>query len=94
MAKVTELLDTIFFVLRHKLEQVSFLHVYHHTLMMVGTWFFLKYFPHDNMIFIGTINSAVHVIMYTYYGLAAVPSMAKHLWWKEYITTIQLVSES
>ena len=38
------------------------------------------------------MNSSVHVIMYTYYGLAAMgPEMQKHLWWKKHITHYQLV---
>jgi len=35
IAKITELLDTVFFVLRKKQRQISFLHLYHHTLMPV-----------------------------------------------------------
>jgi len=39
------------------------------------------------------MNSFVHVLMYTYYGLAGFgPQMQKYLWWKRYLTTIQLVS--
>jgi len=31
--------------------------------------------------------------MYTYYGLAAIgPHMQKYLWWKKYLTKLQLVS--
>lgn len=38
------------------------------------------------------LNCVVHVIMYTYYGLTAMgPSYQKFLWWKKYLTTIQLV---
>ena len=38
------------------------------------------------------LNSIVHVIMYTYYGLTALgPSFQKYLWWKKYLTSIQLV---
>lgn len=44
---------------------------------------------------IGLINSLVHVAMYLYYGLAAFgPSMSKYLWWKRYLTSLQLVSSS
>ena len=36
--------------------------------------------------------SGVHTIMYFYYMCAAFgPSVQKYLWWKKYITTIQLV---
>lgn len=38
------------------------------------------------------LNSAVHVLMYTYYMLSAMgPQMKKYLWWKRYMTIIQLV---
>lgn len=38
------------------------------------------------------LNCVVHVIMYSYYGLTAMgPSYQKYLWWKKYLTTIQLV---
>lgn len=91
LAKISELLDTVFFVLRKKMNQVSFLHVYHHSLMAISTWFALKYNPTDVLIFLGTLNSFVHVIMYGYYGLSAYPSMTKYLWWKKYITSFQLI---
>lgn len=39
------------------------------------------------------LNCTVHVIMYTYYALSALgPAYQKYLWWKKYMTTIQLVS--
>lgn len=38
------------------------------------------------------INATVHVIMYLYYALAAMgPTVSKYLWWKRYLTIIQLV---
>lgn len=38
-------------------------------------------------------NSFVHVIMYTYYLLSAFgPVMHRFLWWKKYLTQIQLVN--
>ena len=38
-------------------------------------------------------NCFVHVMMYAYYGLSAIgPQMRPYLWWKRYITRIQLVS--
>lgn len=39
------------------------------------------------------MNSFIHVIMYTYYGLSGLgPSFQKYLWWKRYLTRLQLVS--
>jgi len=38
-------------------------------------------------------NSFIHIFMYTYYLLAAFgPHMQKYLWWKRYMTKMQLVS--
>jgi len=39
------------------------------------------------------LNCIVHVVMYTYYGICSLgPAYHKYLWWKKYMTTIQLVS--
>lgn len=44
--------------------------------------------------FSNLINNMVHVIMYTYYMVAAMgPEYQKYLWWKKHLTTIQLVSK-
>ncbi|XP_069354763.1 very long chain fatty acid elongase 7-like [Maniola hyperantus] len=91
LAKITELLDTIFFVLKKNGRQVTFLHVYHHSMVVIVTWIALKMDSvYPSATFIGGINALVHAVMYTYYGLSAFPSMAKYLWWKKYITTLQL----
>lgn len=48
-------------------------------------WFISAAFP-------AIVNSFIHVLMYSYYGLAAIgPHMNKYLWWKKYLTMIQLV---
>ncbi|XP_032672912.1 elongation of very long chain fatty acids protein AAEL008004 [Odontomachus brunneus] len=91
LAKLTELLDTVFFVLRKKERQITFLHMYHHTVMPMASWGATKYYPGGHGIFIGIINSFVHIIMYSYYLLAALlPQYQQYLWWKKYITTLQM----
>lgn len=113
----------VFFILRKKNSQLTFLHVYHHATMIFNWWAGVKYVAggqcestptHQEHILthtvcsracdtetlylsiaflIGLINSLVHVVMYLYYGLAAFgPSMSKYLWWKRYLTSLQLVS--
>ncbi|CAH1100724.1 unnamed protein product [Psylliodes chrysocephalus] len=48
ISKLTEFADTLFFVLRKKNSQVTFLHMYHHSLTPVETWFLVKFFPDLN----------------------------------------------
>ncbi len=43
MSKLIEFLDTIFFVLRKKNNQISFLHVYHHATMFPIWWTGIKW---------------------------------------------------
>ena len=39
------------------------------------------------------INCGIHVVMYSYYFLSGLgPQVQKYLWWKKYITVMQLVS--
>ncbi|XP_076277895.1 elongation of very long chain fatty acid james bond protein [Lasioglossum baleicum] len=92
MAKMSELLDTVFFVLRKKQNQITFLHVYHHTMTAVVSWTYVKFLPGEQCALLGLINSFVHVVMYAYYLIAALgPQYKKYLWWKKYITWLQLV---
>uniref|UniRef100_A0A1A9W5Z8 Elongation of very long chain fatty acids protein n=1 Tax=Glossina brevipalpis TaxID=37001 RepID=A0A1A9W5Z8_9MUSC len=92
LAKITELMDTVFFVLRKNERQVTFLHVYHHTVMPLVSYGALKYYPGGHAMFIGWINSFVHVVMYNYYLLSSFgPKMQKYLWWKKYITNLQMI---
>ena len=52
----------------------------------------LIYFP---AFFMGVLNTFVHIIMYSYFGLSALgPSVQKHLWWKKYVTKLQLVRKT
>ena len=44
-SKYIELLDTVFFMLRKKFNQISFLHVYHHSTMLINWWLQIKYVP-------------------------------------------------
>ncbi|XP_030755503.1 elongation of very long chain fatty acids protein 4-like isoform X1 [Sitophilus oryzae] len=90
--KVTDLLDTVFFVLRKKSNQISFLHLWHHCLMVIVTWMAVKYIPGGQLGIVGLVNSFVHIILYSYYFLAALgPSFQKYLWWKKYLTRFQLI---
>ncbi|XP_016106213.1 very long chain fatty acid elongase 2 [Sinocyclocheilus grahami] len=90
-SKLIEFLDTIFIVLRKKNNQISFLHVYHHASMFNIWWCVLNWIPCGQSFFGPTLNSFIHILMYSYYGLSTIPSMHKYLWWKRYLTQAQLV---
>ncbi|XP_033211990.1 elongation of very long chain fatty acids protein AAEL008004-like isoform X2 [Belonocnema kinseyi] len=95
ICKLIELLDTVFFVFRKKHRQISFLHVYHHAMMPVCAWIGVRYVPGGHPTLLGVINSFIHVIMYTYYMLSAFgPDVQKYLWWKKYLTSLQLIQFS
>ncbi|XP_034476626.1 elongation of very long chain fatty acids protein F-like [Drosophila innubila] len=90
--KLLDLLDTVFFVLRKSYKQISFLHVYHHIMMVLVCHLIMRFYGtggHFNSV--GMINSFVHTVMYFYYFLSArYPGVKANLWWKKYITLIQL----
>ncbi|XP_068989567.1 very long chain fatty acid elongase 7-like isoform X1 [Neodiprion pinetum] len=94
LCKLTELLDTVFFVLRKKERQITFLHLYHHASMPLYIWIGVRYYAGvSHLTFMGLLNSFVHIFMYSYYMLAAFgPEMQKSLMaWKKYITIMQIV---
>lgn len=63
--------------------------------MAILSWIAVKYVAGGHSAYLGLLNTAVHAVMYTYYLLAALgPQFKKYLWWKKYITQIQIVSES
>ncbi|TNN69244.1 Elongation of very long chain fatty acids protein 1 [Liparis tanakae] len=90
-SKIIELIDTVFFILRKKHGQVTFLHIFHHSFMPWTWWWGIVYAPGGMGSFHAMVNSTVHIIMYFYYGLSAAgPRFQKFLWWKKYMTAIQL----
>ncbi|XP_012296966.1 very long chain fatty acid elongase 5 isoform X2 [Aotus nancymaae] len=90
-SKLIEFMDTFFFILRKNNHQITVLHVYHHASMLNIWWFVMNWVPCGHSYFGATLNSFIHVLMYSYYGLSSVPSMRPYLWWKKYITQGQLL---
>jgi len=90
LSKYFDYFDTLFIILRGKeKQQLSFLHVYHHSTIGV-IWGFLLYRGHGN----GTasfgcfINSIIHLIMYSHYLCT---SLGYNNPFKKYITRTQLL---
>ncbi|CAH2983295.1 unnamed protein product [Chilo suppressalis] len=93
--KIMDLLDTIFFVLRKKQNQVTFLHVYHHCGMVAVAWGIVKWVPGGHVTLMVTINSFVHIVMYVYYLLTTWDeSYKRSLWWKKHVTQVQIIQFS
>ena len=67
-----ELLDTVFMVVRRRFRQVSPLHVYHHSsMLLLSECGYTKYsWPAFAMALM--LNSLVHVVLYLYYGLTGI----------------------
>lgn len=89
-SKYYEMLDTVFFILRKKNNQITFLHVYHHASILALWWIGIKWVPGGSAFYSSMLNAFVHVVMYTYYGLSIFPSLRRFLWWKRYLTQLQL----
>ena len=89
ISKYIDYLDTLFIILRKKNNQLSFLHIYHHSTVGI-IWGFLLYMGQGN----GTasfgclLNSFIHIIMYSHY---LITSFGINNPFKKYITQMQLV---
>lgn len=91
-SKAIDLFDTMFFALRKKSNQITFLHVFHHMTMFPYAWLGLKYVGGGQTFFLCMLNSFVHTVMYAYYALSAIgPHMQPYLWWKKYLTQLQMI---
>lgn len=86
--KYLELFDTFFMVVKKKDEQISFLHVYHH-ILLVWSWFACILFCIGGDAYYGaSFNSLVHFFMYGYYALALFQIPCP---WKKHLTMFQMI---
>jgi len=86
LSKYYELGDT--FLLCLKGHKTIPLHLYHHVIMLWGTWSWGRYEAFEGMLWCVIVNSIIHTFMYTYYLLAV---FGKRVWWKKYLTGAQIV---
>lgn len=113
LLRMFEFVETIFFILRKKDNQASFLHVYHHITVVLLMWVYITFdtgkkfisnkFSHFftdyhsfltelMAIYNASINSFVHIVMYTYYFLSSFKSIKNAVnIAKPVITIVQLV---
>lgn len=90
LTKLYELLDTVFMIVRHKQRQISFLHVYHHSSMIILSDVVYHLYPYPAFTIYLALNSMVHVVLYAYYGLSALyPDNPPK--WKKFLTQFQII---
>jgi elongation of very long chain fatty acids protein 7 len=91
---------TVLHVIHHGMLTLHHLQFYtiiiksslHLGLMPFSCWFGLRFAPGGMGTFYCVLNSFIHVLMYTYYGLSAFGKrFQKFLWWKRYMTQMQMV---
>ncbi|XP_029851712.2 elongation of very long chain fatty acids protein AAEL008004-like [Ixodes scapularis] len=89
--RIADFMDTFFFVATKKFSHITFLHVIHHFLVVLNGWLWLTLGSDGHIVMALCFNTMVHVIMYGYYFLSALgPRVRKYLWWKKYLTGLQI----
>jgi hypothetical protein len=92
VSKLIDFLDTVFFILRKKNNQITFLHVFHHFVMVLACFAGFRFMTGGQSAFTPTFNTFVHCVMYFYYLMAAMgPRYQKYLWWKRHLTALQMI---
>ncbi|RZC41512.1 ELO domain containing protein, partial [Asbolus verrucosus] len=91
--KGIELSETAMFILRKKYNQVTKLHVYHHSSTFLIAWMGVKYVGGGMATFQVILNCIIHLLMYTYYLLATFGEewQAKLAKWKPKLTMLQMI---
>ena len=92
LSKYLDLLDTVFFVFRKKHNQMTKLHLYHHISVPLLGWIVVRMVPTNGpLVIFAILNTFIHAVMHSYYAVAALgPTMRPYLWWKKYVTLLQL----
>lgn len=88
LSKLLDCCDTVFIVLGKRWNQLSFLHVYHHSSVFLFYWVNMRYNFDGDVYVTMVLNGGVHVLMYTYYAVAM---HSRDIWWKRLLTKAQLV---
>lgn len=90
LSKVLDFWDTVVIIFRQKWDQLSFLHVYHHSSIFFVYWMNTRIGYTGDIYFTIVLNCFVHIVMYTYYMFKSLEP-AWNPWWKKHITNLQMV---
>ncbi|KAJ1435001.1 ELO family [Sesbania bispinosa] len=87
LSKIYEFMDTLLIILSNSIQRLTFLHVYHHSTVVIMCYIWLQtsqtLFP-----VVLVTNASVHVLMYAYYLSCALGVRPK---WKKVVTNCQIM---
>ncbi|ESW20492.1 hypothetical protein PHAVU_006G213700 [Phaseolus vulgaris] len=87
LSKILEFLDTLFIILSRSTRRLTFLHVYHHSTVLLMSYLWLQ--TSQSLFPVALLtNASVHVIMYAYYFLTALSFRPS---WKRAVTNCQIL---
>ncbi|KAL4013618.1 hypothetical protein IC575_025790 [Cucumis melo] len=87
LSKIHEFLDTLLIILSKSYQRLTFLHLYHHSMVLIMSYLWLN--TSQSLTAIGVVtNSTVHTIMYAYYFLCSIGIKPK---WKKFVTNCQIL---
>ncbi|XP_054794355.1 elongation of fatty acids protein 3-like [Prosopis cineraria] len=87
LSKILEFVDTFLIILSGSIKRLTFLHVYHHSAVVVMCYIWLETSQSLFPVVLVT-NASVHVLMYTYYLSCA---LGVRPTWKKLVTDCQIV---
>lgn len=88
ISKILDFMDTIFIILKKSWRQLSFLHIYHHCTIFLFYWLNVNA-GYDGDVYVTVVlNGFIHTVMYTYYFVSM---HTKDIWWKKYLTLMQMI---
>jgi len=87
LSKLLDFVDTVTIVLQKRWGQLSFLHVYHHSSVFLFYWLNLRRGYDGDIYLTILLNAGIHTVMYTYYFVSM---HTKDIWWKKYLTLMQI----
>lgn len=88
-SKNFELLDTLFMILRQRWRQISFLHVFHHSSILILGNYAYVHAPYPPIALVLALNSLVHIFLYAYYAQTAIWKTQRPTW-KKRLTQLQI----
>lgn len=87
LSKIVEFVDTLLIILSNSMKRLSFLHVYHHSMVVIMCYMCLES-AQSSFSMVMFTNCVVHVVMYTYFLMTALGIRPR---WKKFVTDFQLL---